>query len=281
MKKSLTEGKCAFDKPVALASGLDSKADGRDRAISFPGTDPTLAHELTLALELSGNARARVERAMFVRPADGKGTACGDFCDAFSLDNGSLALVVGDISGRDPYAAGNVHEVRATLRLALYGDPDPANALASLNTSLCKLAPDNAGEIAPFVCMSIAVIQPQTETGVFACAGSKPPMIVSTTAMHRSVRVGGPPLGIFKETQFSAARLPISSSDVLIMGTNGIFNAGGPYRPLGSERLLKWTNGLVPLHSLAMIGQMLMDEIESFALGNIRDDCALLLARLI
>jgi hypothetical protein len=51
--------------------------------------------------------------------------------------------------------------------------------------------------------------------------------------------------------------------------------------PLGSERLLKWANGLVPMHSLHAIGQTLMDEIEAFAKGEMADDAALLLARLV
>ena len=283
-EKSLGDGQRVLNTPIgnmpvrALAGSPRPEAEESDpNIVSSLGSHPVLARNLARALELSAKARAGVERAMFVRPAGGKGTASGDFCDAFSLDNGALALIVGDICGQGARSAAHVPEVRAMLRLALYGDPDPATALDCINAALCE----DISERAPFVCASIAILQPKSGTGVFAGAGMHPPMIVSTTAMHRSVKVGGPPLGIFKETRYAGAQRALSHKDVLIMGTNGIFDIGGPYRPLGAERLLKWANGLVPLHSLCAIGQMLMDEVESYARGSITDDCALLLARLI
>lgn len=244
-------------------------------------SDMPVVRAVARVLEPSDIAREGLERAVFVRSIEGIGEPSGDFCDTFALDDGVVALVIGDVSGHGREAAAHVPEVRAMLRLLLYSNPDPGEALTALNSALCETR--QANPLAPswFVCASIAVIDSQTGHGRSACAGAEPPMIVSTKAMHRSLQMGGLPAGAFEDARYFAGQFTFTPSELLIMATDGVFEAGSPYRPLGSERLLKWVNGLFPARSLNLIGQMLMDEVESYTKGEFTDDIALLVARLL
>lgn len=258
--------------------GIESRQDRQPAAAS--ALEPSIVSALARTLKPFNTEREGIDRAVFIRSAGGKCQPSADFCDSFALDNGAVALVVGDVSGHDSEAAARVPEIRAMIRLLLYANPDPAQALNDLNTALCRTAKQNADSWLWFVCVAVAVIDPITGLGQYACGGAEPPMIVATSAMHRSLPVGGFPLGLFEDAGYSATQYALRPSDLLIIATDGIFEAGRPYRPLGSERFLKWANGLIAMHSLKVIGQMLMDEIESFARGEMADDAALLLARL-
>ena len=57
----------------------------------------------------------------------------GDFFDAFALDGGRVALVVGDVSGKGLAAAAHTAEVKYALRAFLRETPPPDRALSRLN----------------------------------------------------------------------------------------------------------------------------------------------------
>lgn len=64
----------------------------------------------------------------------------GDWYDAFPLPDGSVAFVVGDVTGHDLSAAIVMAQVRNGLRSLLIERPDPGNALAAMDAQLAANA---------------------------------------------------------------------------------------------------------------------------------------------
>ena len=124
----------------------------------------------------------------------------GDYLDVFALENGKVALIVGDVSGKGLTAATRTAEVKYALRAYLREAPDPSRALARLNTLLCdtrQFDGDGRGDNHHFICVAVAVIDPITGETIISSAGAEQPLIVrqsGTTADQ--VGGGGAPVGI-------------------------------------------------------------------------------------
>ena len=75
----------------------------------------------------------RGHAAAFLRPAREVG---GDLYDVLALDDGRVALVVGDVSGKGVAAALFMAKVVTHVRFCLRECPDPARAMIKVNTLL-------------------------------------------------------------------------------------------------------------------------------------------------
>src|SRR5262249_34613322 len=105
----------------------------------------------------------------------------GDFFDAFLLSDGvSVALAVGDASGKGLAAAMRTAEVKFALRAFLRENPAPAAALGRLNDFVVAAerldratgdeVPEPVGGGANFTALVIAVVDPRTGKATLAAA---------------------------------------------------------------------------------------------------------------
>ena len=62
----------------------------------------------------------------------------GDFSDVFLLDDGSVAILIGDVAGKGIRAAGLTETVRSTVRAFAAVDPSPAFVLQMTNQLLLR-----------------------------------------------------------------------------------------------------------------------------------------------
>jgi anti-sigma regulatory factor (Ser/Thr protein kinase) len=121
----------------------------------------------------------------------------GDFYDAFFLQDGRLALLIGDVMGRGVAAATVMGQIRAAARGAALSSPEPASVMAALDVLVEGLdetwpasvalgaAPDQAGGFLAsgfggelFVTMLYGLLDPATGEVVLASAGHCPPAVV-------------------------------------------------------------------------------------------------------
>jgi serine phosphatase RsbU (regulator of sigma subunit)/PAS domain-containing protein len=99
----------------------------------------------------------------------------GDFYDCLELPDGSISLVIGDVTGHGPQAAATGATLRAAWRaLALQGVP-PGPKVAALD-ELLRLERDTDEQMVSVCC---TVIAPDLRTAVVASAGHPPPILVS------------------------------------------------------------------------------------------------------
>jgi serine phosphatase RsbU (regulator of sigma subunit)/PAS domain-containing protein len=99
----------------------------------------------------------------------------GDFYDCLELPDGSVAMVIGDVTGHGPQAAATGATLRAAWRaLALEGIA-PAPKVAALD-ELLRLERDTEEQMVSVCC---TVVKPDLRSVVIASAGHPPPILVS------------------------------------------------------------------------------------------------------
>jgi phosphoserine phosphatase RsbU/P len=158
----------------------------------------------------------------------------GDYLGAFpiaSTDDSAggparrWALAVGDVAGHGMPAALFLARLSAEVRLVLRGEVDPAGCLAWLNEQLMAANDDL------FVTFSLATLDSRTHRFEAAGAGHLAPMIRRGGGGPLE-RVGqaetGLPLGVKGSGQYRSAVASIEPGDVVILCTDGIYEAMNP-----------------------------------------------------
>jgi len=135
----------------------------------------------------------------------------GDFFQALPASDGSLLIVVGDVSGKGLQAAMTVSAIVGALRDA--PERQPAQVLAHLNRVLC-------GQIGGFVTCSATLI---TEDGTMtiANAGHLPPYRNGEELAAQS----GLPLGIIAEADYQETQFELVPADRLTFISDGVVEA--------------------------------------------------------
>ncbi|QZT60978.1 SpoIIE family protein phosphatase [Mycolicibacterium austroafricanum] len=96
----------------------------------------------------------------------------GDWYDVVDLDDGRIALIVGDCVGHGLPAATVMGQVRSACRALLFDNPSPAAALAGMDRFAARLP---GAQCATAVCV---VLDPATGELVYSSAGHPPPILV-------------------------------------------------------------------------------------------------------
>jgi PAS domain S-box-containing protein len=242
----------------------------------------TLQQSLLLAPSLRSLAGLEVEP--FYHAALDEALVGGDFFDAFPLD-GSVALVVGDASGKGLAAAARTAEVKFSLRAFAREHPYPGRTLARVNDFVCSVLRLEGEEREDFVVLSLAVVNPVNGEITLATAGAEPPFIVrGGDGRAEPIEASGLPLGIEPGAPYTVVTTRLLPGDILVLATDGIVEARRPARGplLGYEGMTDLARRACAagLPSLRDIGQALLDGARDFAGGTLQDDACLLLARL-
>lgn len=216
----------------------------------------------------------------------------GDFFDAFHLEDGEIALVVGDVSGKGLAAAVRTAEVKFALRAFLREYPHPARALSRLNDFVCNIRRLDDAEDTTFVALALAVLNTHSGETVFSLAGAEPPLVLRANASSDAdenakgptskvdlVTAYGLPLGILPHQEYDTQTLSLARGDLLLMTTDGITEARRPGGDLfGYERMQAIARQSMALGDLAATGKAILSAAQNFAGGSLHDDVCMLLA---
>jgi serine phosphatase RsbU (regulator of sigma subunit) len=147
----------------------------------------------------------------------GRTDAGGDFYDVVPLEDGRLAVFVGDVMGRGVEATSVMAQMRSAIRTLVAVDPDPGAVLAGMDRVFDAL------HLEQLVTMVYAVADPALDRLEVINAGHPPPVLVSAD--------GGIEL--------------LEHPSTLILGVGGGSRAvrTAPFRP--GDTLLLYTDGLV------------------------------------
>ncbi|HLB22067.1 MAG TPA: SpoIIE family protein phosphatase [Solirubrobacteraceae bacterium] len=175
------------------------------------------------------------------RPADGPG-AGGDFYDVFGLDDGRLAVIVGDVSGHGREALPHTALVRFTVRAYLEAGLSPHEALQTAGN---VLEHQLAGSFATVVA---AIYHPRERTLTYASAGHPPPLVLgdagagveagaTATALTLTTACSAPPLGAGMRTGTRQTVVSVPGPAWLCFHTDGVTEARVGQDLFGSWRL--------------------------------------------
>jgi anti-sigma regulatory factor (Ser/Thr protein kinase) len=141
----------------------------------------------------------------------------GDFYDAFFLDDGTLAVMIGDASGHGVSAAIATNTVRQALRGALIDGARPADALRRANRVL--LRSNDAG----YVTALVGIIDPATLQFRYAGAGHPSPLLATADDICTALpgTGAGIALGVVPHHVTSEFIVAIPVDGVLALYTDG------------------------------------------------------------
>ncbi|WP_062349171.1 SpoIIE family protein phosphatase [Herbidospora yilanensis] len=116
----------------------------------------------------------------------------GDWYDAFVLQDGRVAAVVGDVMGKGVKAAAGMGRIRNAMRALALTNPPPAAVLTGLDRVF-----EATEEEEQVTTLAYMVVEPTTGEGTLALAGHPPPLLVSPqgTAILQESDQPGTPLG--------------------------------------------------------------------------------------
>jgi len=239
---------------VALAFGLIKlwRNDGLGwMLIAFAAVNLLLTLELADRLSLKNDLeiareiqQAMLPRAPYVapgveafgltRPAN---TVGGDFYDVLPLEDGRLAIAIGDVAGKGSPAALLMALLLAILRTLVDERLGLAALMTRLNSQVIRHAPRSR-----FVTLVHGVYDPSTGLLTYANAGHLPPIVRRADGTIERLTEGGIALGMFEYAEYPTGCVWLQPGDRLVLYTDGVTEAddpaGIPFEDAGLEAVL-------------------------------------------
>ncbi len=180
------------------------------------------------------------------RPADGPG-AGGDFYDVFALDDGRLAVIVGDVSGHGRQALPHTALVRFTLRAFLEAGLSPRSAVQTAGAVLERQLGDS------FATVAAATYQPRDRVLVYACAGHPPPVVLGAQSLAPVTLCSAPPIGVGMRTGTRQTVVSLPGRSQVCFHTDGLTDARVGPELYGELRLARTLTELGPRATAAAL----------------------------
>ena len=212
-------------------------------------------------------------------PAWSEALIGGDFYDALSLGGNTVALVVGDVTGKGLEAATHTAEVKYALRAILREHPHPAHALGRLNDFLIAGQRASADHPPPLVAVALAVLDTRTGEVLIGAAGAEHPLLLRAGGEVEEVLEGGLLLGTLPDAPYEAAALRLGDGDCLLLVTDGVTEAHRGAEFFGTSGLSRAAREALAAPRSGPMGPAIIAEARAFAGGALHDDVCLLLAR--
>ena len=149
-------------------------------------------------------------------------TIGGDYYDFVPLDDGRLAIAIGDASGHGIAAGLLMAIAHATMRLAVATDPAPLPVAGMFHRALLE-----TGGARAFLTLFYGLLEPQSGHLDYVCAGHPFPLLRRNSGEIVRLGQGAFPLGLRKELSLEQAATELGPGDVLMLYTDGIPEALG------------------------------------------------------
>lgn len=196
-----------------------------------------LLEDAPLTAEIQAAMRPRLPDVSWLRmhgtTRPGEGVVAGDWWDAIARPDGSIAIVIADVSGHGVGAGTAAVQVRAVLDSSLAAGASPAEAVA--------LARHALGASTHFVTLVIVVIDDDALTWVNA--GHPPPIVVRADASTDRCAPTGPMVSRLGG-DWQERRVPFPMGSVLVAFTDGLTEAvDASGSALDEAELVAWVRG--------------------------------------
>ena len=160
----------------------------------------------------------------------------GDYYDIIPLADGKVALVLGDVSGKNVSASLYMAVVRTAIRMALRFESSPHRCLIEVNKQINADIKDSS-----FITCFLGVYDPVTHEFSYATAGHHLGFWKQSQAIAK-LGSRGVPLGLDPQVFDSRLKpnsITVQPGDYLVLFTDGVIEALSPERTeFGNEGLL-------------------------------------------
>lgn len=198
----------------------------------------------------------------------------GDFYDFIDLGDGSVGIVIADVSGHGVYSAMIAAMLKIDFLAFSTADRMPADVLGMVNMHLCEILKNEAFSTAFY-----GILNTREQTLSYSIAGHPPPLFYRdkgeniTTFFH-----GGLPLGVLQEFRYENREIPIHHLDRLLLYTDGVTEAVNEKKEIFSEERLRESLFKNIHQPVEEIDRAIYDDITAFTGGNpIEDDLTMII----
>jgi hypothetical protein len=181
-------------------------------------------------------------------PAAEEQLLAGDFYGVIRSPNGTVSLMVGDVSGHGPDAAAVATHLRAAWRALAVAGIGPEEMLTVLNDGL--LSEQRVGAGTRFATLCLASVDDDLSCATLLVAGHPTPLLATPDGVRELSVRRGPPIGVVDDFAWSAE--PVTLPDgawTLMLYTDGLVEgrtAPDGSRPFGAERLCELVGRVKP-----------------------------------
>jgi len=197
----------------------------------------------------------------------------GDVYDFLTLDDGRLAVVLGDVTGHGIDAAADMAMAKFVFRSLAREHAEPGDFLAAANRVVCD-------EIAPgkFITMVYLTLDPATGKLACASAGHPRPRLVLPDGTVRSVATRGLALGIEPDQEYEEVREIVPPGATVVVYTDGVVEARRGSELYGADRLDAILSERRAL-SAGDLALAVLADCRAYSRGELADDCALVVIK--
>ncbi len=157
----------------------------------------------------------------------------GDFFNYFTMGDGDLAVLVGDVSGKGVSAALTMANVQATLKARLPVVPDLATLVDSIDREFEKTSPRGV-----YATLFAAVLDRRTRTLRYVNAGHHPQFVLRMAGGIVRLPSTGMPIGLYPGQGYVEQQIALNEGDLLFFYTDGTVETEDERGEMfGSERL--------------------------------------------
>ena len=199
----------------------------------------------------------------------------GDFYDGFRAGTERWMLVIGDVCGKGPRAAGVTALARYTLRAAAMNGQTPRQMLGTLHRAL--LEQPSEADLCTVCLVSLRRINETLHTTI-TLAGHPPPLLIRRPGVVEQVGRIGTLLGVIDPLTIEEVETSLMPGETLLLYTDGVTDAGPGGEPLGEGGLLALCAGAAEVELPTLLKRIVSSAVERSE-GSLRDDVALLAAR--
>jgi len=197
----------------------------------------------------------------------------GDVYDYLQLDDGRLAVVLGDVMGHGVEATADMAMAKFVFRSLAREHTDPGTFLAAANDVV-------ASDIAPGKFITMVEVVIDAERGEVACAGGghPAPRLVLPDGTVRSIEARGLALGIEPKQEYATIRAELPPGASVVLYTDGVVEARRGGEQFGLERfdrLLAERRDLPPKE----IALAALADCRAWSEGDIGDDFAVVVIK--
>jgi sigma-B regulation protein RsbU (phosphoserine phosphatase) len=158
----------------------------------------------------------------------------GDYYDFIAVENGSMAICLGDVSGKGLPASLLMANLQATLRgQTLLNAPVNESVQRSNKLMFQSTDPEK------FATLFYGVLNTKTHELSYCNAGHEIPFVFSGAGDPARLETGGMALGVMDEFPYQYDSVSLGPGDLLVVYSDGIPDAANEFdHPFGEDRLI-------------------------------------------
>jgi sigma-B regulation protein RsbU (phosphoserine phosphatase) len=206
------------------------------------------------------------------------GAVGGDFFDVLALSDTRAGVFICDVMGHGVRAALVTAMVRALLEGVRDVD-DPGRFLTEMNRELLSIL--DQGSVPVFLSAFYGIMDTTSGALCYANAGHPSPLHLHRAdgelgSLPMAHGMPGPPLGVRHQATYSSHCVTLAKGDLLILFTDGVFEAtGADQEPFGEQRLAEAVRARLSLPPGRLFDEVLVEVQEYTAGRGFADDVCL------